>query len=423
MTLAHRTYHRDGTFWGEPTSGVIEYEQEHMEGPYMAKFIFKSGEKGVTDAGLKGWFNNKLMSQFETVFDGVVVWKGFVWEMELEMNGEVRIKSMEDVANAVKCSYTYTITVVDGLEEKEVSVDAWTDWFTNEESRERFGTKERIVSSSSSSSGEADERAEVEVQYSASPYTSAISYNDSEENTLSVTVVGRMVAANNVQLIPENLRYIAQLEDTDDPLYDYSGDEVEDKYNDTITVSDEIRRIVLVVNYSGGWLYVQDIMDNDTKTVAGVSSATGAFDRILELSKLRDSSGNFYRLSITSDGGVVYRPFEETADYIRYGKPRGIENIAGTKPTWNAKPGFIRYFDDTSGVGMPDTWVEDAQLAYYERTDMKDGDEIATFHGRELDASDVYNAISANRRRMKKPAKKAEKVEESSGPSWGWRLS
>ena len=413
MTLAHRTYHRDGTFWGEPTSGVMEYEQEHMEGPYMAKFVFKSGEQGVTDAGLKGWFNNRLMTQFETVFDGLVRWRGFIWEMELEFDGEVRIKSMDDMANAVKCSYTNS----DGDESR-------TAWVTNEESITRYGTKERIVSSSSSSSAEATERAEVELQYSASPYTKAISYTDSEENVLKVTVVGRMVVANNVQLRSEHLRYIEQLTDEDDPLYGYSGDEDDttSSYDDPITVSDEIRRIVLVVNYSGGWLYVQDIVDNDTITAAGVSSDVGAFDRILELSKLRNSDDEFYRLSITNDGGVVYRKFEEVAEYIRYARPRGIETHAGIIPTWDAKPGFIRYFDDQSGVGMPDTWVTDAQLTYYERTDMKDSDKRATFHGRELDASDIYNAISANISRMTKPEKKTEKAKESSDPSWKWRL-
>ena len=97
--LTHLTYHHDGKFWGNATAGVREYQHEYIEGPHIASFALEAGEGAVDDGGLRAWFDNRLMSQFATTFEGREVWRGFVWEMELQMGGEVRVKSMEDMAN------------------------------------------------------------------------------------------------------------------------------------------------------------------------------------------------------------------------------------------------------------------------------------------------------------------------------------
>ena len=158
------------------------------------------------------------------------------------------------------------------------------------------------------------------------------------------------------------------------------------------------------MNYSGSsndadpLLKVLDIAANDTTTAVGVSSNVGAFDRLLELAKLRDSDGNFYKLLIRNDGGVIYEKFREKPDYYRYPLPRGLELPGGDTPTWEAKPGIIRYVDPESGPELPDTWLNDRRHNYYERAVMRDGDAVATFHGRELDALDIYRAAEANQR-------------------------
>ena len=157
--LIHLIYNRNGEFVGNPTAGIREYYHEHMEGPYIAEFVLESGEGGVDDEGLRAWFTNRLMWQLATEYEGTEVWRGYIWEMELEMGGEVRTKSMHDAANAVKTRYTNSSGDV-----------VHTGWYTHEESILEYGVKERIVTSSSESLEEAQERAQVELQYSGSPY-------------------------------------------------------------------------------------------------------------------------------------------------------------------------------------------------------------------------------------------------------------
>jgi hypothetical protein len=207
-----------------------------------------------------------------------------------------------------------------------------------------------------------------------------------------------MVLANHVQLGNDTLRDI--LDDSDgapdenDQLYDlYTLG-----YGDETTVGDEIRRIVAAVNYNGGWLYALDIADNDTVTAAGVSGNVGAFDRLIELAKLRNSDDEFYRLRITDDGGVVYEKLDTDPLYLRFPAPRGIEFLDGTTPTWTARPGIIKYVDTAAGASLPDTWLPDRRLSFIERVAMREGDKVATFGPRDVTAEDIERAIEANMR-------------------------
>ena len=400
MTISHLSYHLDGTLWGNPTAGVIEYQQEHMEGPHIASFAFESGVGGVDDNGLRAWFDNRLMTEFATRYEGVEVWRGLIWEMRLEMGGEIRVKSMSDMANAVKTHYTNT----DGDK-------VHTGFVLNDESIRRYGRKERVVTTSDASLEEATERADVELLYSASPYTTVIGYQETNSHRLVITIVGRMVVANNVQLLVDTMRTISDKEDwgvdedfgpsPDCDTYltnpdDVSCERVE--YEDEVTVSYEIKRILNVISHQTGWLYPKAIADNDTVTVAGVSSSISAFARLRELAKLRNSDGEFYRLRVLNDGGVIYEKFREDVSYLRYSLPRGLETTGGTKPTWDAKPGIIKYVDMSSGAALPDTWLSDRRLSYYDRTVMRDGDSVATFHGLDLDATDIFRSVEANQR-------------------------
>ena len=244
-----------------------------------------------------------------------------------------------------------------------------------------------------------------------------------------VTAVGRTFVANNLQLVADTMRPISAKTDwgvDSDGVgnKDYGAVEgcTENNWDDcdriayggAVTVGYEVRRILNVINYHTGWLYSKALATNDTVTAAGVSSSIGAWDRLLELVKLRNSEGEYYRLKVLNDGGVVYEKFSEDVSYIRYPLPRGIETVGNTTPTWDAKPGIIKRIGDSPGKALPSTWLSDNRLAYYERTVMRDGDSVATFHGREWDTVDEYSAVDANNRwiesRKARPKTKKEKV-------------
>lgn len=389
------------------SAAVLEYQHEHMEGPYIASFVLQAGEGDTTDADLLRWFDSYLMYQWSTMYNGTEVWRGYIWEMQLELNGEVAIKSMEDMANATKCRYTNADGDV-----------IHTSWYTNTEAINRYGRKELVVTASTESGDEATERAQTELRYKSSPYTTPVAYRETTSNRIMVTAVGAMVAANNiVQVADSTLRDVVEdgtVLSEDDYLYQFQQTD----YRDAVTVSFEIKRIIATVNYLGGWLYELDVEYNDTDTLASVAQNTGSFDRLYELSRLRNSDGDYFRLMVTNDGGVIYREFTETVDYLRYRAPRGLERPDGSKPTWGAKPGIIKRVDSSGGVPVPNTWLSDGRLSFAERVVMRDGDKVATFHGRELDPTDIYRAQEANRRwieRDREEPKKKQKEEEPAG--------
>lgn len=396
--LFHTCYTPQGVFVGDFTPGVIEYQHEWQEGPQKASFVLETGKNGVTDSGLRAWFERRIMWQVVTEFEGRQVWNGYIWELELEYNGVHYRKTMQNVANAILISYSND----EGELQYLTDDDDNRLWVTHPESILLYGRREKIININTESDEEALERANTEIKYSASPYTVPPTWRDQENgdtkraNRLTVTCVGRHSLANNIQLLQKAIRLteahrLANIENSDTYAY----------RNET-TVSAEILRIVELVQEIGGWLYPLNIAaTNDTPTRMGVPSNAGSWDRLLELARLRDTTERFYRLYVEPDGGVVYLPFDETPDYFLKLEPTRIEYADKTVPTWQGKPGIVRVIDSQFGPSLPDTWLTDRRNIFAERTTMRDGDKVASFHNKEYDVADYYASIEANARWLK----------------------
>ena len=387
----HTAFTPQGAFVGEFSRGVKEYQNEWQEGPTKCSFVFEadtdSADLDVNASGLRNWFERRIMWNIKAEFEGVIVWDGFIWELELDLDNTYFIKSMKDMANAITVSYSDGLGSTVYLEDDDGNLL----WVTNEESIIQYGRREKVININSESGTEALERANAEIKYLASPYTLPPVWRSTKNKRLTVSCVGRSQLANNIQLIPEQLRLTpahtaANVVDSDTYVY----------ANETI-VSAEILRIVEIVQDVAGWLYPLNISaDNETVTKMGVPNGSGAWDRILELSQLRDKSETFYRLSVQPDGGVIYLPFDETPNYFYKSEPGRIEYADGTQPTWRARPGIVRVVDSQIGPALPDTWLSDRRNIFAYRTTMRDTDEFASFHGKEYSVAEYYNRLDSN---------------------------
>ncbi len=224
------------------------------------------------------------------------------------------------------------------------------------------------------------------------PFNRSIVYKPQDKSVLRITAVGRMVIVNKFKLLSERLRYHPNYEDL-------SWEDTERKNIDW-TVGDEVARIVDLINYHSGWLYPIKIADNDTLTKVGVSSTTGAFDRLVELTKLTNSNGDRYQLQITEDGGVVYDVYDETPRYMLQTAEIGIRNYDNTIPKWDAQPGIVKSVAGWAGPILPTSWLGDNTLIPIERTTMRQSDEFASFYSRTIDVVEMENALYAHLRSL-----------------------
>lgn len=418
--LSFFALNRAGLFVSEFTTAVTRYQHEYMEGPYRAEFDLVVGE-GATDKLIDEWFNSRLTLPIEVHKEGVLVWRGFVYEMEHYRRGVLRKKTCDGLANVVKVQFN------DEFHDGETR---YSEWYKNQASIDLYGSWESIVQHEGGNSWvydadrdgpaidpdtgegvtEIDERADVELQYRSDPFmVGGITFvgDDGERSAgLHVTCVGTMVLAETVMLsngeLPDRYTSEGELKDPYSGLR-YTGVPKWNDYEwgDEIEVGDEIQRIVDVLRAAGIPVYPLRIAANDIPTAAGVSSPTSAYKRLVDLAKLRNSKKQFYRLEFLPDGGVIYDviPDKPAADYVFYAssdRPRVLLPDGKTVPTWEARPGYVRVIDDQSNLGLPGTWLSDSELQFIERTSMREGDESASFHSREFDIGDLYAMQYAN---------------------------
>lgn len=395
--LSVHSYTFDGNFDGDITSAISDLELENVEGAYRASWSF-DGEQ-ISEGGLRAWFYNRLMYQIKIIYGGQNVWSGYVWEMEL-LIGKLSFKrSMTEMANVLAATYSsdgdLAYVEFDGSASdlpSGTSVDENDSvWLSANESVTQYGRHEQVLDSNGSVD-EAKNLAYTGIGTIPDPFNRSIVYKPQDKSVLRITAVGRMVIVNKFKLLSERLRYHPNYEDL-------SWEDTERKNIDW-TVGDEVARIVDLINYHSGWLYPIKIADNDTLTKVGVSSTTGAFDRLVELTKLTNSNGDRYQLQITEDGGVVYDVYDETPRYMLQTAEIGIRNYDNTIPKWDAQPGIVKSVAGWAGPILPTSWLGDNTLIPIERTTMRQSDEFASFYSRTIDVVEMENALYAHLRSL-----------------------
>ncbi len=178
------------------------------------------------------------------------------------------------------------------------------------------------------------------------------------------------------------------------------------EYGSQIFVSNEIKRIVEVVNYatiniisgSEPLLYDAGIsMDNKTYTACGVNSKTSAMERMRDLSKLPDLDGRYYRLDIAHDGGVTYQPvdFDGPTEYEFFPESGELKGVSGEVPMWEAKPGLVRIIGESPSLAIPGTWLP-SDIMWARRVEMRENSRWASLLDYEETEAEYQQAMWDN---------------------------
>jgi hypothetical protein len=401
---------RDGSeFIADLTDMAQDVSQEWTEGPSTASFEVVAGEQGASEDLFDTWWNGALMARVEIGFEGRVCWSGYISRMERVAEGMSATISIRDMANAVKAKY----------KDEWNGKTRYTAWVTNADAQERFGHFERVIEFNgkakamlnedgsiklrdpedpSSRYTEVHKAVDAELKYAAGPTLEGVEFDTFDAPSIRFTAVGEATIANTVQVSDG---WIA--DNGDGMTLRSRGEAYPDGFavGSQTTVGDEILRIVQVCQHNG-WLYPLEIEDNDTMTTAGVETPMGAWDRILELAALQNQAGEFYRLAIEPDGGVIYRRMGYEPDYL-YLKGAGFAKTDLSLPTWHARPGIVNFGNEH--ISLPGTHMPLPNLVYMERVTMREGYDMAAVTMRNRTPGDTRRAYETNLQRLKRAKK------------------
>jgi len=389
--LEFLSYHLSGVPHGSFTTGVVGYRQQITEGCDNASWKFLDGTKGLDNRSLRAWFDRRLMSIVVVKYNHLPVFQGYVYSMELDWRDLFLQKNIAPMANSILCSYR-----------DENNDTQYTSWVLDIKSINLYGYKEKVITSNSTSPEEAEAKALAYLMFYSNPYKSPGVFKKTTTGSLQVNVKGPATFGDHVTLLPDRLRYHPN--HTEAAGYVLGAE---------TTVGDEIRRILEVIQYTSGWMYPIKVEENLTPTRMGVNTQIGAFSRVLDLARLPrpdETSENYERMRVfvNFDGGVTYEAPSKDPSYFRKPPPDGIEAVNGTKPKWEARPGYLKILDPQHEADIPTAVKTDGFLQYVERVEMKEGDEEASLMNREIDIEDFFSDVDANRRFIETWEKKDE---------------
>lgn len=397
--LSFLNYSRDGDVFYGQLPDPESYTHEFIDGAAW-KAQLRLENMDVDD--LENFFVSRFMTTLSVHHAGVEVWRGYIGYMRLVMRGIAYTKDEKKVVNRATCAYRSA---------SDTTKDAYTDWYENDESLLRFGPFEKALNYGDEAKWhlgtdgwpvqydgkqitEPDHWAITEVDHNAYPFMRSIAPSN-EPDGLQVRAYGPAYFANKI--------LIGRVENLTTTQLRTGGSDSAVVYGNEYPVGKEIKRIVEVVEYqsklysTAPLLYELEIAVDDGSstqvlTIAGMDSPTGAWDRLRELSMLQDRNGNYYRLRVMMDGGVLYEPWDYTPVYYLFPPPRGLQNADGGKVTWQAKPEIIFLADQSKQLTQPGGWLANGDIYYPTRMTMRNGTEFPVMADDEYTESD-YNAI------------------------------
>jgi hypothetical protein len=168
-------------------------------------------------------------------------------------------------------------------------------------------------------------------------------------------------------------------------------------YGGQLTISQEVARIVGVIEEQGGWLYALDISDeNDALTAAGVNSRIGAIQRLQQIAFIPNQAGDEFELFVHLDGGVVYRKKQRQAKFNMTSE--GLKALDGDPVGWRAEVAAIRVVDPVTAQ------MSGSNIITPERVSVADG--VAQFVPLERTEADTDKDIKDNLAWIKKASER-----------------
>lgn len=328
-----------------------------LGGFWEASFFIPLGVGGTTKNYLTQWYENRLFHRIQEEVNGVISWEGFVWEMELRVDGYREKISMANVWNAVKIYYTNADN-----ETQE------TAWYTNDTSISLYGRREMILTRTKSNQSTAEAAAQDFLLLHQQPQPQNLGFDISGEEGLFVQVVGDIFTANN--------KYVTAGDDTDDDLSAFLQEIIEDDCE---------------------FLSVGKIESNTEQVRKSFEIPTRAWDAILNLVDVGNGGTAPFFVNVKPGSRFHYEAASNSPTYEWRGSA-GLVDLVGKRSPWTAAPGVIRNMMRKSGTPIPGSFLQDIRDSWVFEIQMADGFDDPLPKTGEFDPSEIMSAMEQNRR-------------------------
>jgi len=314
-----------------------------MQGGFWQGSCWTTGDA----ADLLRLFNTWLGYHVEERAGGVISWEGLVYELEITIGGAKRRRSLDDLWNAVACTYQSG---------GEVATSAYS---TQAQSIARYGRREEVLTLDNYPVATAQAYRASFLAENCWPWPRPLAIGAQGEARLDLVACGYAFTAN-WQFVEEG---DGTSDDVDDWLIEVAG-----------------TAHGLSSNHGGSTSGAGDCQFLKTKNVAAntlqaakeCQSPTRAWDLMAEIAALGDASGNPWQVWVDAGRVVNYNQISASPRY--YMRQGVLYDTAGGRHAsnpWLVRPAVVRDLDyPVSGAGRGlyladnrDSFVEEVEVA------------------------------------------------------------
>lgn len=319
-------------------------------GYWMAEWWFPlAPAQGIAESYLKHWFDAHLMHKVVEAGAGVT-WEGVVWQMELNLDGLRKIRTMDKVYNAVKVTYT-----------NEDGDLKYTDWQTSADSIRRYGRREKMESITGLTGPQAAAMAQRILSQTLRPLPITAGV-DVDDEGLRVTAAGFVKTAENK----------------------FVGDTTLDGTD--ISLDTFVRRIIA---NDCEFLSAGIVEANSITRKAMTDQPMTAWELLREIVQVGDSNNDPRFFRVYNDARAHYLTPSTNPTYRWYGKQKRLGDSLGGDVLWKAKPAVMRDMTADRGAPPPGSWLADAADTWIPEVEARAGSDIANLKPDEPDPEAV----------------------------------
>lgn len=272
---------------------------------------------GLDEDYLRDWFNNRLFLPHQARLSRKIVWNGFIWSMELTVEGETERRDVGEVFNSLTAIWT-----------DEADGGTYETAPQTADNTRLYGERQEIIIKNFVSEDEAEAAVTTNLQLMADDSPKPISINPNSKDGLRIQAVGPCFTLNN--------RFVSAGDDTVDDMSQYVREIIETDCEHATP---------------------GDIRQNTLQRRKSVQGYIRAWDALMEMVEAGDGTTP-WRLWITQ-GRVNYTPADPTPTMYWTGRKRGITHPDGSKSPWLIEPGVVRNTTRRAGTRQPQSFLTD----------------------------------------------------------------
>lgn len=315
-----------------------------------------------TSAYLQDWFYNRLFYTVEQTLGGALIWRGFVWKMNLTLNGATQTVTYEEIYNAIQASYL-----------DEAGDNQNTTWATDATSIARYGRKEEIIYLRNATSTAANSARDTLLKEAKAAWPRYTSLDQDATDQLTVQCTGFVFTANNK----------------------YVGATTLDGNTGNLSAA-----ISAIITNDCEFLTPGHIESNTVQYKRSLDQPIRAWDYLMELNSIGDGT-QIFDLQTGINDMLHYKPTDIEPKYYWAGKKKGLVSKSGyfnIHDAWTAEPGVCRDITQQGHLNIPGSLLESNRDAWIYEVEMADELQQPILKPARNDEQELRSALQMYRR-------------------------